>query len=73
MLALVSSWSYISCLLKLLRVNASLYVGAAASKVSLSLDRVFIRRLIERGNSRRTGGGWLDDRLMYSGSSLGFL
>ena len=46
-LALRSGCSYFSCVLKLLRVKASLYVGAAASKVLLSQDSTLIRRLPE--------------------------
>ena len=64
MLVLVFGCSYFSCALKLLRVKASLYVGAAASKVSSSQHGVLIRRLMEWGSSRIIGGGWLEDWLM---------
>ena len=63
-LVLVFGCSYFSCALKLLRVKASLYVGAASSKVSLSQHRVLIRRLMEWGSSRMIGGGWLENWLM---------
>ena len=56
-LVLVFGCSCFSCALKLLRAKASLYVGAASSKVSLSQHRVLIRRLMEWGSSRMIGGG----------------
>ena len=56
-LVLVFDCSYFSCALKLLRVKASLYVGAASSKVSLSLHRVLILWLMEWGSSRMIGSG----------------
>ena len=55
---------YVSCALKSLLLNASLYSGAAASNVPLSQDSVLIRLLIELGSSRRMDGWWFDELLM---------
>ncbi len=70
---LVEGSSYVSMVSKLLRLNASLYRGAALSNVSLSQDREFMRVLTEAGSWRMTEGGWFERRLTKRGSSLGFL
>ena len=57
---------------KVLFLKASLYMGAAKSKVCLLQDSLLIS-LINFGGSRSMIGGWFDERLMYSGSLFGFL
>ena len=49
---------------KLLRLKASLYSVAAASKVRLSQDSLLMRLLIDTGSWRRMDGGWLDSQFM---------
>ena len=69
----VFAGSYLSWVVKLLCFKASLYVGAAASNISLLEDSWLMRLLIDLGSSCIIEGGWLDELLMYRGSSFGFL
>ena len=41
--------------------------------LNLLHDNLLIRLFIGEGNCRVIEGGWLDKRLIYSGSSFGFL
>ena len=65
--------SYLSWVVKLLCLKASLYVGAAKSNISLLEDSWLMRLLIDLGSACIIEGGWLDELLMHRGSSFGFL
>ena len=69
----VLAGSYLSWVVKLLCFKASLHVGAVTSNIFLLEDSWLMRLLIDLGGSCITEGGWLDELLMYRGSSFGFL
>ena len=57
----------------MLCLKASLYVWDESSNVCLLHESLLIRLLMDEGSCFTIAGGWFERRLMYKGSSLGFL
>ena len=72
LLVAAGSGSYLILSLYPLAFRASLYCGAAWSKISLLDEISLILLLMLRGSCFLMLGGWLELVWMYSGLSLGF-